>query len=130
MKTILVVDDAPMIREQLKGLLEPEGYTIIEASDGEEAVELVRKHRPVLSIIDIFLPKKGGLEVMGEIMKSDKMHKIIAISGGESFHAQTVVQLSAIFDVAESFTKPLDARRIKEAVRRLAGDPKEGDQGI
>lgn len=129
MKTILVVDDAPMIREQLKGLLEPEGYQIIEAGDGEEAVELAKKHRPVLSIIDIFLPKKGGLEVMGEIMKSDKRHNIIAISGGESFHAQTVVQLSAIFDVAECFTKPLDAKRLKEAVRRLAGDPKEGDQG-
>ena len=125
MKTILVVDDAPMIREQVKGLLEDEGYRVIEAADGEQAVELARKHHPALSVIDIFLPKKGGLEVMGEIMKTDKLHKIIAISGGESFNAQTVVQLAAIFDVAESFTKPLDARKLKEAVRRLTGGPQD-----
>jgi DNA-binding NtrC family response regulator len=125
MKTILVVDDAPMIREQVKGLLEAEGYEVIEAGDGEEAVELARRRRPALSVIDIFLPKKGGLEVMGEIMKTDKRHKIIAISGGESFHAQTVVQLAAIFDVAESFTKPLDAKKLKEAVRRLTGGPQD-----
>lgn len=125
MKTILVVDDAPMIREQVKGLLEEEGYRVIEAEDGEQAVELAKRHRPALSVIDIFLPKKGGLEVMGEIMKTDKRHKIIAISGGESFHAQTVVQLAAIFDVAESFTKPLDAKKLKETVRRLTGGPQD-----
>jgi len=125
MKTILVVDDAPLIREQVKGLLEEEGYKVIVAGDGEQAVDLAQRHRPVLSVIDIFLPKKGGLEVMGEIMKTDKLHKIIAISGGESFNAQTVVQLAAIFDVAATFTKPLDARRLKEEVRRLIGGPED-----
>jgi len=121
-KTILVVDDAPMIRELLKGILEPEGYAILEAGDGEEALELVKKHKVDLSIIDIFLPKKGGLQVMSEIVKQDKTHKIIAISGGEAFNPDSILDLANIFEVAETFTKPLDAAKLLRAVNNLLKD--------
>ena len=122
MKNILIVDDAPMIRELLKGVLEPEGYGILEASDGEEAIELIAENDIDLSIIDIFLPKKGGLQVMGELVRRDKNHKIIAISGGESFNPDTILELANIFEVAETFTKPLDAQKVVQTVNRLLSD--------
>ena len=60
MKKILIVDDSPMIRELLKGVLEPEGYEVLLAEDGEEALEQAKNITVDLFIVDIFLPKKGG----------------------------------------------------------------------
>ena len=122
MKTILVVDDSPMIRELLKGVLEPEGYAVIEAADGEQALEVFRANSVDLSIIDIFLPKKGGLQVMGELMKKDHRHKIIAISGGESFNPDAILELANMFEVAETFPKPIDTEKLLAAVTRLLGE--------
>ena len=123
MKTILIVDDAPMIRELLKGVLEPEGYTILEAGDGEEALDVLKNNHVDLSVIDIFLPKKGGLQVMGELVKQgDKNQQIIAISGGESFNPDSILELASIFDVAETFTKPIDTVKFLDTVKRLLGE--------
>ncbi|QGY39786.1 response regulator [Pseudodesulfovibrio cashew] len=122
MKTILVVDDAPMIRELLKSVLEAEGFAVIEAADGEEAIRLCRDKDVDLSIIDIFLPKKGGLQVMGELIKSDKQHKFIAISGGEAFNPEAIVELAKVFDVVETFTKPIDTRKLVETVKAALED--------
>ena len=122
MKTILVVDDAPMIRELLRSVLEAEGFAVIEASDGEEAIRLCKDKDIDLSIIDIFLPKKGGLQVMGELIKSDRSHKFIAISGGEAFNPEAIVELAKVFDVVETFTKPIDTRLLVETVKKALAD--------
>jgi CheY-like chemotaxis protein len=121
-KTILVVDDAPMIRELLKAVLEPAGYAVLEAGDGEEALRLLKNNRVDLSIIDIFLPKKGGLQVMGELVKQDKKQKIIAISGGESFNPDAILELANIFEVAETFSKPIDTGKLLRSVQQLLKD--------
>ncbi|MBG0790381.1 MAG: response regulator [Desulfovibrionaceae bacterium] len=122
MKTILVVDDAPMIRELLKSVLEAEGYAVVEAADGEEAIHACRDNEIDLSIIDIFLPKKGGLQVMGELIKSDSSHKFIAISGGEAFNPEAIVELAKVFDVVDTFTKPIDTRKLVAAVKKALDD--------
>ncbi|QJB55694.1 response regulator [Pseudodesulfovibrio sp. zrk46] len=122
MKTILVVDDAPMIRELLKSVLEAEGFAVVEAADGEEAVRLCQDRDIDLSIVDIFLPKKGGLQVMGELIKADKSHKFIAISGGEAFNPEAIVELAKVFDVVETFTKPIDTRKLVETVKAAVGE--------
>jgi CheY-like chemotaxis protein len=122
MKTILVVDDAPMIRELIKSVLEAEGFAVVEAADGEEALRMF-KDKPIdLSIIDIFLPKKGGLQVMGELIKSDRSHKFIAISGGEAFNPEAIVELAKVFDVVDTFTKPIDTRKLVDTVKKALTD--------
>ncbi|EGB15361.1 response regulator receiver protein [Pseudodesulfovibrio mercurii] len=122
MKTILVVDDAPMIRELLKSVLEAEGFNVIEAADGEEAIRICHDTPIDLSIIDIFLPKKGGLQVMGELIKADSAHKFIAISGGEAFNPEAIVELAKVYDVVDTFTKPIDTRRLVQVVRDALTD--------
>ncbi len=119
---ILIVDDSPMIRELLKGVLEPEGYAILEAEDGEEALEIYRKNHVDLCIIDIFLPKKGGLQVIGELVKDKKEQKIIAISGGESFNPDAILELANIFDVVETFSKPIDTEKLLRTVKQSLGE--------
>ena len=122
MKTILVVDDAPMIRELIKSVLEAEGFNVLEAADGEEAIRICRTESIDLSIVDIFLPKKGGLQVMGELIKSDSSHKFIAISGGEAFNPEAIVELAKVFDVVETFTKPIDTRKLVETVKNALAE--------
>ncbi len=122
MKTILVVDDSAMIRELLQEVLTSAGYEVVPAADGEEAVELWKAKDVDLSIVDIFLPKKGGLQVISEVLKSDKKHKVIAISGGESFHPQTILELANIFEVAGTFTKPIDTQKLVATIDGLFAD--------
>ncbi len=122
MKTILVVDDAPMIRELLKAVLEPEGYNVVEAEDGQKALEVFSAQSVDLSIVDIFLPKKGGLQVMGELVKHDDKHKIIAISGGESFNPDAILELANKFEVAHTFPKPIDTGGLVTAVNELLAE--------
>lgn len=63
-KSVLVVDDEPEIRELLRVSLEAEGYEILEAGDGLEAIRMVRHARPDLIILDIMMPYMDGLEVL------------------------------------------------------------------
>ncbi|MGE4299857.1 MAG: response regulator transcription factor [Desulfovibrionaceae bacterium] len=124
MKTILVVDDASIIRELLRGVLEPEGYRILLAADGEEALTLAAHNAIDLSIVDVFLPKKSGMQVIAELAKSSPAQHIIAISGGAAFNPDAILELTDIFKVAATFTKPLDTvallRKIKELLHPSA----------
>lgn len=64
---ILVVEDSPTTRQQITDLLEHEGYDVISAGDGEQALALVKEHHPELVVLDIVLPKKNGYQVCRNI---------------------------------------------------------------
>ncbi len=69
--TILVVDDVPVNIQLLTTYLTSEGYDIISAKDGVEAIELVQRHFPDLILLDVMMPKMNGFEVC-QVIKSDK----------------------------------------------------------
>ena len=77
-KAILVVDDEKNIRELVKFNLESRGFKVIEAADGEEALNLVKTMAPDLIILDLMLPKIDGLEVC-RILKGDPSTKKLPI---------------------------------------------------
>jgi two-component system, response regulator PdtaR len=64
---VLIAEDEAIIRMDLREILEEEGYEVVEAADGEEAVRLAREVRPDLAILDIKMPRKDGLEAAQEI---------------------------------------------------------------
>jgi DNA-binding response OmpR family regulator len=64
---ILIADDEPSILMSLEFLLRKEGYKVLIARDGEEAVHLFDKEQPVLAILDIMMPKLNGYQVCGHI---------------------------------------------------------------
>ena len=117
---VLVVDDAPMIRALVRGLLEPQGFTILEAQDGEEALDMHEHHEIFLSIIDIFLPGKGGLQVIRELTDTRPERLIIAISGGETFDPDAILKLTESLPIAATFAKPLDGEALLAKVQSLA----------
>jgi len=65
--TILVVDDEPQIRRVMRTTLTSNGYTVIEARSGEEALEIMQKERPELVLLDVNMPGMGGLAACREI---------------------------------------------------------------
>ncbi len=67
--TILVVDDEPQIRRVLRATLSSRGYVIIDAKTGEDGIELVRKDKPDLILLDVNMPGMGGLEACREIRR-------------------------------------------------------------
>jgi two-component system chemotaxis response regulator CheY len=81
-KTIMIVDDELFFRKLLRDILEEEGFTaILEAEDGTEAVEKYLQHRPELTVMDIYMPGKNGIDATKEIFSFDKNAKVLICSG-------------------------------------------------
>ncbi len=69
-KKILLVEDEPILSNLLRQRLEKDGFRVVIARDGSEAVKILKQEKPDLVLLDIILPKMSGFEVM-EAMKSD-----------------------------------------------------------
>jgi two-component system, OmpR family, KDP operon response regulator KdpE len=115
---ILVVDDEPQIRRVLRTTLSFRGYTILEASTGEEAVELAAKHKPDLILLDVNLPGISGIETCREIRRaSDAPIIMLTVRSAER---DKVVALDAGAD--DYVTKPFSIEellaRIRASLRR------------
>jgi two-component system nitrogen regulation response regulator NtrX len=78
---ILIVDDDSSIRRAVKGLLEDEGYSVVTASNGEEAVSMVDAEHFDVLLLDIVLPGMDGLEVLDKVKQSRPKLPVIMISG-------------------------------------------------
>ena len=80
MAKILIAEDESNIREGLGLVLKSAGYSVIEAGDGVEALELYFSERPDLLLLDVMMPRKSGYEVCVEVRKSDPAIPIMMLS--------------------------------------------------
>ncbi len=76
MKTLLIADDEPDLRLLLQTTLEDPAYRILEASDGESALQLIRQEQPDVVILDRMMPKMSGLEVAQAILADPAIRHI------------------------------------------------------
>ncbi len=74
---ILIADDEPNIRLLYQNELEAEGYEVLLAEDGKEAVEKVRREKPDLVVLDIRMPGMDGIEALGRILDHDRTLPVI-----------------------------------------------------
>jgi two-component system, OmpR family, response regulator VicR len=128
-KKILVVDDERPIADILKFSLEREGYVVVCAYDGEEAISFVESENPDLILLDIMLPKKDGMEVCQQVRISHDM-PIIMLTAKDS-EIDKVLGLE--FGADDYVTKPFGTRellaRIKAQLRRTERKNKKEDTG-
>lgn len=125
---ILVVDDERNIVELLKFNLEKEGYDVVVAYDGIEAVKLARDERPDLIILDIMLPGQGGLEVCRQIRKEMKTPILMATAKGEEIDKILGLELGADDYVTKPFSPRELIARVKAILRRTSMRPEEQDE--
>jgi CheY-like chemotaxis protein len=75
-KTILVVDDEPNVRDYLAQILRDAGFNVVTASDGNEALDIIRKERPDFISLDLVMPGKSGHKLLYELRKDRELSKI------------------------------------------------------
>src|SRR5690625_643416 len=115
---VLVVDDEKPIAEILKFNLENEGYEVICAYDGDEAIELTHAENPDLILLDIMLPKRDGNEVCREIRKTHNMPIIMLTAKDSEIDKVLGLELGADDYVTKPFSNRELIARVKANLRR------------
>jgi two-component system nitrogen regulation response regulator NtrX len=113
MKTVLVVDDEENIRETLKDVLEDDGYKVFNAGDGRVALEILQKNFVDVVLLDLWLPKMGGIEVLQQIKGMEGEVPVIIISGHGTIDAAVKATKEGAFDFIE---KPLSIDRVLNVI--------------
>ena len=78
-KKILFVEDEPTLQKAVGKILTQEGFQLLGALDGEKGLELIKKEKPDLVLLDLILPKKDGFEVLKEMKEDDELKDIPVI---------------------------------------------------
>ena len=118
MGKILVADDDSNIAELLRLYLEKEGFTVVIASDGEEAIAKFTHETPDLVLLDIMMPKLDGWQVLREIRKKSDSPIIMITAKGETFDKVLGLELGADDYVVKPFDSKEIVARIKAVIRR------------
>lgn len=105
MKSVLVIDDDPLIRKTLSSYLSKKGFEAVVAEDGEEGIQKYEEHIPDLVILDIRLPDVDGLEVLGRIREKNPNASIIIMTAYDDMKTTIEAIKSGAF---EYLVKPLD----------------------
>jgi DNA-binding NarL/FixJ family response regulator len=114
---ILLVDDHAVVRAGVRGLLATEAdVSIIEAASGEEALDICRRARPDLVILDLNLPGSSGLELLRRLVQLDKSIRILVLS----MHSEPVYAARALQAGARGYiSKSAAAEEFVEAVQQV-----------
>lgn len=118
MKKILIVDDEKPISDIIKFNLTKEGYDIVTAFDGCEAVTIFEEEKPDLIILDLMLPELGGLEVAKEIRKTSHVPIIMLSAKDSEFDKVIGLEIGADDYVTKPFSNRELLARVKAHLRR------------
>ena len=115
LKTILICDDEPALRELIRASLD-DRYLFAEASDGVTALELAREVEPDLVVLDLMLPRLGGLEVLARFRADEQLSKVpVLVITAWNETREDVIAAGA----AEFASKPFDPDALKASIERL-----------
>ncbi len=121
MSTVLIAEDNADLRELCRLHLETAGFDVFEATDGYGALELARRERPDVALLDVVMPGLDGLRV-AEVLRAELGDevRIVFISGRGSFEQQLEgLERGAV----DYITKPFDPRELVERVQALVAKP-------
>ena len=120
MANILIIDDEPQIRLLLRNIFESEGYSVTEASDGNEGLTLYDDNKVDLILMDLYMPDKEGLETINELKKAYPEIKIIAMSGGGGQgRPDNQLNSAKMLGAVAAFEKPVRNEVLLKTVREL-----------
>lgn len=122
---VLIVDDESLAREYVKSIIDWEYFGLnvcAMARDGEEAIELIKKYKPSIAIIDIVMPTVDGIALAQYLRDNDINIQIIVISGIESF---STVRKTIQLNVRDYLLKPFDVEDLENILLKLVSELKD-----
>ena len=124
---ILVVDDEARMRKLIKDFLKVKGYSILEASDGEEAIQVFEENNSKISLIllDVMMPKLDGWSVLRQIRQDSKVPIIMLTARGEEQDELFGFELGVDEYIAKPFSPKILVARVEAILKRTQGDKKE-----
>jgi len=118
-QSILVIDDDENIRLLLRAILEPEGYQVVEAPDGDKGVKAYQKNPTDLVITDLIMPGKEGIETIRDLRREFPNVKIIAVSGGGRIGPDSYLKMAKGVGALCTLSKPIDRSGLLNAVKEV-----------
>jgi len=114
--TVLVIDDEEMVRATLRLALEAAGHRVLEAGNGRDGLRLLESNPVDVTITDIIMPEKEGIETIIEIRRRQPEAKIIAISGGSRSQDIDFLRIAERLGAVHSLAKPFSPQMLIELV--------------
>ena len=121
MTTVLVVDDEPIVRDVVVRYLRRDGFTTLEAGDGDAARRLIETGEPELVVLDVMLPGTDGLELCRWIRSRSDLPVIMLTARGEEADRIVGLELGADDYVTKPFSPRELATRVRTVLRRSGG---------
>lgn len=121
-RTILVVDDEREIVDLLRSYLERDGYRVLAAYDGRQALEIARREHPDLMILDLMLPEVDGWEVCRQVRATSPMPIIMLTARDEETDKLVGLELGADDYITKPFSPREVVARVRAVLRRASGE--------
>ncbi|MBL4537877.1 MAG: response regulator [Oceanicaulis sp.] len=119
MAKVLIIDDVLGVRRSIAGVLSRAGHEIEEAADGLAGIEVARRCRPDIAVVDMLMPEQDGLETLEQLRAGGLAGKLIAISGGGAL-IDAEDALSASQNLADAtIRKPFENNELISLVNSL-----------
>lgn len=115
MASILVMDDEAVIRTWLSTVLQSAGYTVLEASNGREGLQVYRQKPVDLVLVDLLMPELNGLDTIMELTREFLDVKVIATSGLAADH--DIPKTARLLGAQQTLPKPFGMEELLKAVR-------------
>lgn len=125
--TVLVVDDESRMRKLIKDFLAQKGYSILEAGDGEEALQVYEENKSHINLIllDVMMPKLDGWSVLRQIRQSSEVPIIMLTARGEEQDELFGFELGVDEYISKPFSPKILVARVEAILKRTAPDSKE-----
>ena len=125
--TVLVVDDESRMRKLIKDFLAQKGYSILEAGDGEEALQVYEENKSHINLIllDVMMPKLDGWSVLRQIRQSSEVPIIMLTARGEEQDELFGFELGVDEYIAKPFSPKILVARVEAILKRTMGDKTE-----
>ncbi len=117
---ILVVDDEPLFRKMLRKFLVGEGFSVIEARDGDEAILAYKNQRADVVLLDVRMPRKDGLETLRELKANDHEARVMMLT---AVCDEVVIDQALADGAADYVTKPINLKYLGATLKAVIASP-------
>ncbi len=127
-KVVMVVDDDESIRELLEYVVKKEGFGVVKAVDGEDALRKIDEASPHLILLDLMLPRYGGFEVLRKLQAGPTASIPIVVVTGRYTERTTMEMIRQESNVVEFLEKPLKTPVLAALLHRILGGEPAGSK--